>query len=202
MAKKKQVGRRVEGWKAKSWYKVYVPEVFGKSYIGDTISSDPDTVVGRVLETTLGEITQDYSKQHIKLRVKVQNVAGDAAYTEFQGHEMTRDYLRSMVKRRTSRIDLVMPLVTKDTRNLQVTTTCFTLSRANMSQVHSIRLVMQDYIVKHAAETEFQTLVKEIVAGDISKELLKLVKGIYPVRRVEVIKSKVEEPKAEAVAAA
>ncbi len=37
MAKKKQVGRRVEGWKAKSWYKVYVPDNLGKMYIGDTI---------------------------------------------------------------------------------------------------------------------------------------------------------------------
>ncbi|HOC84089.1 MAG TPA: 30S ribosomal protein S3ae, partial [Methanoculleus sp.] len=28
MARKKQVGRRVEGWKAKKWYRVYVPETF------------------------------------------------------------------------------------------------------------------------------------------------------------------------------
>jgi ribosomal protein S3AE len=26
---KKQIGRKVEGWKAKSWFKVYVPEIFG-----------------------------------------------------------------------------------------------------------------------------------------------------------------------------
>ncbi|MFA6672731.1 MAG: 30S ribosomal protein S3ae, partial [Methanoculleus sp.] len=30
MAKKKQVGRRLEGWKAKKWYRVYVPDAFGK----------------------------------------------------------------------------------------------------------------------------------------------------------------------------
>ncbi|MGB8821393.1 MAG: 30S ribosomal protein S3ae, partial [Methanoregula sp.] len=29
MAKKKQVGRRVEGWKAKSWFKVYTPDNLG-----------------------------------------------------------------------------------------------------------------------------------------------------------------------------
>ena len=44
MAKKKQVGRRVEGWKAKSWFKVYTPDNLGKAYIGDTIASDVETV--------------------------------------------------------------------------------------------------------------------------------------------------------------
>jgi len=199
---KKQVGRKVEGWKAKSWFKIYVPEVFGKGYIGDTISSDPSTLLGRVVETTLGEVAQDYAKQHIKLRVKVTNVAGDAAYTEFQGHEMTRDYLRSMVKRRTSRVDLVLPVVTKDGKNLRITVSCFTLSRANMAQVHAIRLAMQQYVVKHTPEIDLNTLIKEIVTGDMSKELAKMLKTIYPVRRVDVIKSKVEEKKAEEVPAA
>ena len=48
MAKKKQAGRRVEGWKAKSWYKVYTPEVLGKTYIGDTIANDAEGVVGKI----------------------------------------------------------------------------------------------------------------------------------------------------------
>ncbi|HQC12870.1 MAG TPA: 30S ribosomal protein S3ae, partial [Methanoregulaceae archaeon] len=48
MARKKQVGRRVEGWKTKSWYKVYTPDNLGKVYIGDTIANDAENVVGRV----------------------------------------------------------------------------------------------------------------------------------------------------------
>jgi len=51
MAKRKQVGKRVEGWKAKSWFKVYGPEAFGKTYMGDTISADPSKVMGRVMQT-------------------------------------------------------------------------------------------------------------------------------------------------------
>ncbi|MDI6719227.1 MAG: 30S ribosomal protein S3ae [Methanomicrobiales archaeon] len=195
MAKKKQIGRKVEGWKAKSWYKVYVPEIFGRTYIGDTISSDPSTVMGRVMNTTLGEIIQDYAKQHVKLKIKVTNVAGDAAYTDFVGHEIARDYLRSMVKRRASRIDLIMPVTTKDGKTVQLTATCFTLSRANSSQVHSIRQTMSQHLAAHAAERELNVFVKEIVSGDLAKDLNKLVKGIYPVRRVEIVKSEVQEPK-------
>ncbi|HZD44385.1 MAG TPA: 30S ribosomal protein S3ae [Methanomicrobiales archaeon] len=197
MAKKKQVGRKVEGWKAKNWYKVYVPEIFGRTYIGDTISSDAATVVGRVMGTTLGEIVQDYARQNVKLKIKITNVAGDAAYTDFIGHELTRDYLRSIVKRRMSRIDLIIPITTKDGKRVQLTTTCFTLSRANSSQVHSIRDTMTNYLITHAGENDFNTIVKEIVSGDLAKELHKSIKEIYPIRRVEIIKSEVQEIKQE-----
>jgi small subunit ribosomal protein S3Ae len=192
MAKKSQMGRKVEGWKAKSWYRIHVPEVFGKSYIGDTISSDPGTVMGRILQTTLGEIIQDYTKQHIKIRVKVTGVAGDAAYTEFVGHEMTRDYMRSMVKRRTSRIDTILPVRTKDGKTLRITMTCLTLTRANLSQVHAIRSAMTQFLQAYAAQREFPAFVKEMVSGEVTRELFKLVKPIYPVRRVELIKSRLE----------
>jgi small subunit ribosomal protein S3Ae len=192
MVKKSQIGRKVEGWKAKAWYRIHVPEVFGKSYIGDTISSDPATVNGRILQTTLGEIIQDYTKQHIKIRVKVTGVAGDSAYTEFVGHELTRDYMRSMVKRRTSRIDTILPVTTKDGKVLRITMTCLTLTRANLSQVHAIRSAMTRFLQAYAAQREFPAFVKEMVSGEITKELFKLVKPIYPVRRVEIIKSRVE----------
>jgi len=197
MVKKSQIGRKVEGWKAKGWYKIHVPEVFGKTYIGDTISNDPATVQGRILQTTLGEIIQDYTKQHIKIRVKVTSVTGDAAYTEFVGHELTRDYMRSMVKRRTSRIDTILPVTTKDGKILRITMTCLTLTRANLSQVHAIRSAMTQFIQSYAAQREFPAFVKEMVSGEVTKELFKLVKPIYPVRRVEIVKSRVE-PEARA----
>jgi len=64
----------------------------------------------------LSEIINDYSRQNVKMRFKIANVAGDSAYTEFVGHEVARDYLRSMIKRRTSRIDCHIPITTKDGR--------------------------------------------------------------------------------------
>lgn len=192
MVKKKQIGRKVEGWKAKSWYKVYVPEMFGKIYLGDTIANEPEKVMGRVMETTLGEVTQDYAKQQIKLRLKIANVAGDAAYTEFAGHEVTRDFMRSLVKRKTSRIDTILPVTTKDGKLFRLTIACLTLSRANLSQVHAIRETINTAIRAYAANAEANIFVKEMVSGEIAKEILKQIKTIYPIRRVEIIKSKVE----------
>jgi small subunit ribosomal protein S3Ae len=194
MARRKQIGRRVEGWKAKSWYSVYAPEYFDKIKIGETVSADPDKVIGRVMQTTLGEMTNDYGKQYIKMRFKINNVAGDAGYTDFIGHLVTRDYLRALVKRRTSRIDCPALVTTKDGKKIRLTITCLTLSRANVSQAHSIRKTLNEQITAMAKESSFEALTKGIVLGDIARELFRSVKDIYPVRRVEIIKSKVEEP--------
>jgi small subunit ribosomal protein S3Ae len=191
MAKKKQAGRRVEGWKAKSWYKVYTPDSLGKAYIGDTIANDPENVVGRIMQTTLGEIINDYARQNVKMKFRVENVTGDAAYTEFVGHELTRDYLRSLVKRRTSRIDCHVPVTTKDGKKVELTVTCYTLTRANLSQTHAIRGLMAQKAQDMAKEGDFNALLNGIVTGEISKEIFKAVKPLFPVRRVEIIKSKV-----------
>jgi small subunit ribosomal protein S3Ae len=195
MARKKQVGRRVEGWKAKSWYKVYTPENLGKAYLGDTIANDAESVVGRVMQTTLGEILNDYARQNVKMRFRIAEVAGDSAYTEFIGHELTRDYLRSLVKRRTSRIDCHIPITTKDGKKVELTVVCYTLSRANLSQVHSIRGIITQKVLAQASEGDLAALLNGIITGEISKELFKDLKLVFPIRRVEVIKSKVEVPK-------
>jgi small subunit ribosomal protein S3Ae len=193
MAKKKQVGRRVEGWKAKSWFKVHVPDNLGKAYIGDTIANDAQSVVGRIMTATLGEITNDYAKQHVKMSFKIQTVTGDAAYTEFVGHEVTRDYLRSLVKRRSSRIDCQVPLVTKDGKKVRLTICCYTFARANLSQEHAIRDAITKAVAAQVSAWDLTTLLNGIVSGEISRDLFKAVKTIYPTRRVEIIKSKVEQ---------
>jgi len=189
---KKQVGRRVEGWKAKSWFKVHSPENLGKAYIGDTIANDAGSVVGRVMQATLGEITNDFAKQHIKMRFRVATVTGDAAYTEFIGHEVTRDYLRSLIKRRSTRIDCLVPIVTKEGKKVRLTISCYTLARANVSQIHAIRNAITANIQAQAQAWDLNTLVNGIVGGEISRDVFKVVKTLYPIRRIEIIKSKVE----------
>ena len=197
MAGKKQSGRRVEGWKAKSWYKVYSPENVGKVYLGDTVSDDPAKLIGRVMTAPLSELVNDYAKQNVKMKFSINEVAGDAAYTTFIGHEVARDYIRSLVKRRTSRIESVVNFASKDGRKVRATVTCFTLSRADQSQQHLIRRVITEEVVKYGTENELGVFVNAIINGEISKETFKKVKELYPIRRIEIIKTKVEIPKVQ-----
>src|SRR3989304_8299807 len=73
---------KAEGWKAKQWYNLVAPEMFGKANIGETVADVPEKLMGRIIEVTLGELTNDLSKQNIKLLLKVDSVGGGSAYSK------------------------------------------------------------------------------------------------------------------------
>jgi small subunit ribosomal protein S3Ae len=183
--------RKAESRKVKQWYKVVSPEMFGRAPVGETMANDPEKVVGRVIETTLGDLTNNFSKQNTKLRFRVDRVAGDAAYTRFIGHEMTTDYIRSLVKRRTSRIDSIVDITTSDGYEVRVKSSCFTVKRARANQVKSIREISQRVVIDKATGLDLNQLIQEVVLGKLSLEIYKEAKVVYPLRRVEVRKTEI-----------
>lgn len=183
---------KTEGWKAKQWYNLVAPEMFGKANIGETVADVPEKLIGRVIEVTLGELTNDLSKQNIKLVLKVDSVGGDSAYTKFTGHQLTQDYLRSLIKRSTSNIETNVSVLTKDGYTVRVKPSCYTIKRARANQVKAIRSIMNSVITSRAREMNMEQFVQEIVTGKLSASIYHDVKPIYPLRRVEVRKTEIE----------
>ena len=199
MAKGKRGPKKIEGWKAKKWYNVIAPEMMGQQEVGETPASDPKLLLGRVIEVTLGDLTNDYSKQNIKLELKVDQVGGDSAYTKFIGHELTRDYLRSLVKRQTSMIDANIDIRTRDGYKIRVKPICYTVKRAKSSQIKDIRHLMTSIVKHKARELEFEAFMQDAVLGKLSAQIYRDVKNIYPLRRVEILKTHVlGEPEVKA----
>jgi len=194
--------RKAESRKAKQWYKVVSPEMFGRVPFGETVANDPERVVGRIVETTLGDLTNNFSKQNTKLKFKVDRVAGDSAYTKFLGHEMTTDYVRSLVKRRTSRIDSIVDVITTDGYHVRVKPSCFTVKRARANQVKSIRELSKRVVLERSKTLDLNQLIQEAVGGKISLDIYKEAKAIYPLRRVEVRKTEIKSEPVMATAAA
>ena len=189
---------KAEGWKAKQWYNMVAPDMFGKSNIGETVADEPEKLIGRIIEVTLGELTNDLSKQNTKLILKIDRVGGDTAYTKYMGHQLTQDYLRSLVKRETSAVETNISVTTKDGYTIRVKPSCFTIKRARENQVKAIRQVMNTVIEAKAKELDLQQFIQDVVTGKLSANIYHDVKPIYPLRRVEVRKTEVE---AEPVAA-
>jgi small subunit ribosomal protein S3Ae len=195
--------RKADSRKAKLWYKVVSPEMFGRAPFGETIANDPERIVGRIIETTLGDLTNNFSKQNTKLRFRVDRVAGDSAYTKFLGHEMTTDYVRSLVKRRTSRIDTIVDVTTTDGYQVRIKPSCFTVKRARANQVKCIRELSKKVILEKSKSLDLNQLIQDVVLGKLSLEIYKEAKMIYPLRRVEVRKTEIiTEPSTVAAAPA
>ncbi|MBQ2226740.1 MAG: 30S ribosomal protein S3ae [Methanobrevibacter sp.] len=191
MAKAKARRRVRDTWKEKSWYTIKTPVNFEDKEIGETPAKDPELLIGRDVEVTMRELTGDFSKQYIKLRFEIDNVAGNVANTKFTGHKTTTDYVRSMIRRGTSRIDASAIVKTKDDRKLKLQVLAVTIRRAKSSQQRYMRKTIEDLLVEAAAERSFDDLVKVCVNGKLASEIYHNAKKIYPLKRVEIIKSKV-----------
>jgi small subunit ribosomal protein S3Ae len=122
---------------------------------------------------------------------KVDQVAGDSAYTKFVGHELTSDYIRSLVKRRTSRIDSIIDVTTSDGYKVRVKPSCFTVKRARSTQVKTIRNIASNIIQEKAGTLDLNQFIQDVVLGRISLDIYKDAKEIYPLRRVEIRKTEI-----------
>jgi small subunit ribosomal protein S3Ae len=189
---RKKVQRKLDGWKSKEWFNIEAPVYLNRAIVGNTMAGDPSLLLGRNVETTVGELTNDMTKNNTKVILRINNVVGDIATTDLVGHELTTDYVRSIVKRQTSRIDANMEVKTRDGYVIRVKPTCFTIKRARSSQIKAIREVMIEIVKKRAYESDFETFMQEAILGRLSAAIYRQAKFIYPLRRVEIRKTHVE----------
>jgi len=177
-------------WRSKDWYAVYTPSYFGEQNIAEIPCEDPSKVVGRVIESTLYDITGDFAHQSTKLYFLATNVKGNRAETTLKSHEYSTDYLRSLVRRGSSRIDYIAKATTKDNFVARISIVAFARGRVNASQQHSIRAVMSRIIEEKARDLTYDQLSQEMVLGKIGSDIYNEAKKIAPLRHVGVRKSR------------
>lgn len=178
--------------RGKRWYDVLAPEQFDRAKLGETFADEPEKIYDRTIETTLGEIEDDAGQNNTKLTFKITDVGSDAAYTEFVKHELTRDYLRSLVRRGASKVSVAQTVLTTDDYRVQLQPVAFTTKKADRSQEQAIRRVMIDQVREAAKERSFEQLVDSVVEGRLSSAIYGEAKTIYPLRRVEIQKLTLE----------
>lgn len=178
-------------WRSKEWYRILAPDMFNNAQIAETLSDEGEKVIGRVTEVSMQDITGDFSKMHIKLHFKIKEVSGFDAHTQFVGHTLTSDYIRRLTRRKHSKTDGVFDVQTKDKALIRIKPMAVTEKRIQVSQQQAIRGIMGAIISKQAKKSLNSEFIREMLSGNISKNILKACKPIYPLKRVEIRKSEV-----------
>ncbi|NIU39365.1 30S ribosomal protein S3ae [Candidatus Bathyarchaeota archaeon] len=183
--------RRVrDKWRSKDWYAVTSPPYFGNTELGSIPTDDPEKLVGRIMDATLYDLTNDFTHQYLKMYFQILAVEGKKAHTIFKGHEYSRDYLRSLVRRRTTTVDQILDVATKDGYKLRVAVCAFTLTRTKTTQERVLRMIMRRVLQEKAAVLTFDQFVQEVVLGKIASDVYNDAKKIAPLRHVGIRKSR------------
>lgn len=194
--KKKIVRRRVERrttdkWKKKKWFTIVASKEFGNKVIGETPAEKVKILDGRVVKTNLGNLTNQRQKRHISVSFKIIKVEGSTANTVLIGHEIGPSYLGRMVRRRSSKIETVQTVITKDKQSVKVKTVAITARKSKKNQKTAIRKIMSTIIADSAKKKTCNQFAQELIFGIISSKIFNDIKKIVPIKRVEIVKSKI-----------
>lgn len=181
-------------WKSKRWYSIRAPRnPYSFKVIGETLSENPENVVGRIHEVTQNELDNDFTKMHIKLKFRVTEVLNQDAITEFIGHEVQRDHFRRQVRRNRGKVDMVTDVVSEDGFYVRFKLVVISPKRIKSSMKTVIRNIVKDRLYKVASTTTWLKLQASLLNGNLENEIKDSCSSIHSVRSVVFHKTELRQ---------
>ncbi len=169
----------------KQWFKIVAPEIFNSVELGETPAYTPEQTIGRTLELNMPFINGDFSKNHVFIEFQIYDVKGGTCYTKIKGYRLMEEYVRSLVRRRTSKVEAIRDVEFKDGKKARVKVVVITQHRAKYNQRKAIRKKVWEWVEKKAKEYEFEKFVLDLINGTIQNSLKSEVHKIFPVKFLE-----------------
>jgi len=197
MANKKRK-KIVDKWKTKKWYELVAPDMFNNKVIGETVTSDPDNLLNRIVITNLGELEasgeinrRTFTSTRVKLRIY--KVAGKSAYTKYIGHGIIPSYLKMIARKGRTIIDSVVDEKTKDKKGVRMKMVAITASNVSYNTKKNLRADMAEEVHNIVKEFELEKLISESLQGKVSSRVYSRLKKITKMLKVEIKKLELEE---------
>lgn len=202
----------VDPFVRKEWYDVIAPKNFAKTLVGKVPVNKTagtriaaDELKGRVIETCLADLNNDEDQAYRKLKLRIEDVQGRRALTNFYGMDFTADKLRSIVRKWQTLIEAHVDVKTLDGYVMRMFCIAFTKKQKNAAihpgkpttayaqhaQVRRIRKRMTDIMTREAATVDLRELVQKFIPEAIGKQIRQACHSIYPLENVYIRKVKV-----------
>jgi small subunit ribosomal protein S3Ae len=178
-------------WKEKKWVTVLAPDAFNNIPIAYIPVTSDETAKGRVLEVTLFEILKGDPSQHqYKLFFQVDKVNQEKATTIFKRYEYAKEFLRSLIRRGSSRINFILDAETKDGYIFRIKMLALSHRELNTSRKHALRLIAKDVLEKTVRNMTLDQFVQASCYGKINSDIMAAAKKIIHLRHVGLEKVK------------
>ena len=189
MARRK--GRIKDKWREKRWVTVNAPDSFNNIPIAYVPITDDENALGRVIEITLFDILKGDPSQHqYKIYFQIDKVDGENASTIFKRFEYSKEFLRSLVRRGSSKINFIIDIKTKDGYVFRVKVIALTHRPLNTSRKHALRIIARDVINKTVPEMTIDQFVQATCYSKINSDIMAAFKRVIKVRHVGLEKVK------------
>ena len=185
----------------KKWITVLAPDSFNNIPVAYIPITNEKTAIGRVVEVTLFDILKGDPSQHqYKLFFQINQVTGEKATTIFKRYEYAKEFLRSLIRRGSSKINFIMDAKTKDGYIFRIKILTLSHRELNTSRQHALRLEAKKQIEKTVPQMTIDEFVQAACYGKINSDIMAATKKIIHVRHVGLEKVKLLRTSEEEVA--
>ncbi len=183
MARRKT--RVKDKWREKRWITVLAPDSFNNVPVAYIPITDDENAVGRVVEVTLYDILKgDQSQHQYKIFFQINKIQGNSATTIFKKYEYAKEFLRSVVRRGSSKINFIVDAKTKDGFIFRLKLIILTHRQLNTSRKHALRLIAKDVIDKTIPQMTIEQFVQATCYGKINSDIMAAAKKLIRIRHV------------------
>ena len=199
MARRKT--RVKDKWREKKWVTVFAPESFNSVPIAYVPITDEKGAKGRVIEKTLFEFLKGDPSQHqYKIYFQIDKVEEDKATTIFKKYEYAKEFLRSLVRRGSSKVNFIIDAKTKDGYVFRLKIIALTHRQLNTSRKKALRSIARDTIEKSIPEMSIEQFVQATCYGKINSDIMAATKRVIRIRHVGLEKVKLVKTAEEQIA--
>ena len=178
-------------WKEKRWITVLASDSFNNIPIAYIPITDDKTAIGRVVEVTLFDILKGDPSQHqYKIFFQIQKVSGEKATTIFKRYEYAKEFLRSLVRRGSSKINISLDVKTKDGFIFRIKIIALSHRELNTSRKHALRLIAKQVLEKTVPNMTIEQFVQAACYGKINSDIMAAAKRVIRLRHVGLEKVK------------
>ena len=188
MARKTKVKDK---WREKKWVTVHAPDSFNNVPIAYIPITDDEHAKGRVIEVTLFDILKgDPSQYQYKIYFQIDKVEGEKATTIFKRYEYAKEFLRSLIRRGSTKISYITECKTKDGHIFRIKVIALTHKQLNTSRMHALRLIARDVMNKTIPQMSIDQFVQATCYGKINSDIMAAAKKVIRIRHVGLEKVK------------
>jgi small subunit ribosomal protein S3Ae len=126
----------------------------------------------------------------VKVELLLDKVQDEKASTIFKRFEYSKEFLRSLVRRGSSKINFVIDVKTKDGFIFRIKVIALTHRQLNTSRKHDLRLIARDIINKTVPEMTIDQFVQATCYGKINSDIMAATKKVIRIRHVGLEKVK------------
>ncbi len=189
MARRKT--RVKDKWREKKWVTVIAPDSFNNVPIAYIPITDEENAKGRVIEVTLYDILKGDTSQHqYKIYFQIDKVEGDKATSIFKRYQYATEFLRSLVRRGSSKITFVLDVKTKDGYIFRIKIIALTHRQLNTSRKRALRLIAKEVMEKTIPQMTIDQFVQATCYGKINSDIMAAAKKVIRMRHVGLEKVK------------